>query len=807
MCVMRDTCQEMPGVVDFAAEVGATNVHFLWYFVHGRATRDQFAQPESLFEHLTEAARRAAVRGITIDNVEACRSSVFSPSGTIHDGSNSGWESLAVGPDDCLYPSPALVADPSLATPLTGGLAATWRESSILEELRRSTAVELSSPLRYLVGGDPDHSYVHGGRYVGHDPYFPLYEKMALWLIAEEAQPQSADGPPGLRLRMGDVLERCGTGGGVALAHSNCLLAIASNEDVRIVADYYAEAARSPREEILNPVHYPDELVEHIPRDCLVRTYGCGSPVTEADLRPGETVVDLGSGTGVECLIAARLVGRQGSVIGIDMLDPMLALARKGATAVGESLGFENVRFEKAYLEALPLADGTVDVMLSNCVINLSHNKRRTFAEIFRVLKEGGRLVVSDVVCEEEPSGTIRNDEALRGECIAGALTQRDLVGLLEETGFSSFVVRNRFPYRVVAGHPFFSMTFEARKPAGKRTRRLIYRGPFAAAVLPDGTLLPAGETRTAEIGGLPDAPGQFFEIGESGEIVNANVGASSCCGTAPEEAATGPTAGCCGVAPPEEVAAGHMAERCGVAPPDVSSCGEPAPEKLSVGCMTCGAAIEYLSEERPVCCEYCGTDSTSATVCANGHFVCDACHAADGLSLIDTVCRTTRETDMIALLRQIRAHSAIALHGPEHHALVPGIILATYRNLGGSLPADAVRTGIQRGATIPGGACGFLGHCGAAMGVGIAFALILESTPLTPVERGRALAATSAVLAEIARFEAARCCQRESYIALRKAAELSRTLLPLALKAEEDLDCEQSALNEECIGTACPLL
>jgi hypothetical protein len=160
----------------------------------------------------------------------------------------------------------------------------------------------------------------------------------------------------------------------------------------------------------------------------------------------------------------------------------------------------------------------------------------------------------------------------------------------------------------------------------------------------------------------------------------------------------------------------------------------------------------------------------------------------------------------MIALLRQIRAHDSIPLHGPEHHALVPGIILATYRNLGGTLPDDGIRAGIRRGSTVPGGACGFMGSCGAAIGVGIAFALILESTPLTPAERGTVLAATAAVLAEVSGLEAARCCQRECYVALRKAAELSRDLLPVTLRAEAPLDCEQADANEECIGAACPL-
>jgi SAM-dependent methyltransferase len=111
------------------------------------------------------------------------------------------------------------------------------------------------------------------------------------------------------------------------------------------VKTFYREAARNPREDILNPVHYPEDLVDHIPEASRVRSYGCGSPVIDADLREGETVVDLGSGSGVECYIAARLVGPTGRVIGIDMLDSMLDLSRGGADAVAERLGYRNLEF------------------------------------------------------------------------------------------------------------------------------------------------------------------------------------------------------------------------------------------------------------------------------------------------------------------------------------------------------------------------------------------------------------------------------------------------------------------------------
>jgi len=662
----------------------------------------------------------------------------------------------------------------------------------VLDQLRRSTAAGLASPLRFLLGGgDPDHSFVHGGRFVGDDPYVPLYERIALWLIASEAVGQSDHGPPALRLKMGDLLERCGNQGEVALVHSNCLLAVASEDHVRIVKEFYTEAARSAREEILNPVCYPDELTDHVHPDCMVRSYGCGSPVLDAKIAAGESVVDLGCGTGVECLIASRMVGETGRVVGIDMLEPMLALARKGAEGAASKLGYANVAYEQARLESLPLEDGSADVVLSNCVVNLSHHKRRTFAETFRVLKPGGRLVVSDVVCDHEPSSSIRHDEILRGECIAGALTQRDLVGILEEAGFASFRILKRFPYRVVRGHPFYSLTFEAKRPLPDRSARVLYRGPFAAVLTRDGELLTPGAVCEVAASGTLDDPEQLLELDAGGQITNADLGSSACE---------------CGVPPAEAVAAGDESSCGGPAAAPVTGCDPAPPRRHASGCMSCGAPLDYGREEREVDCVFCGKPGRSSVLCRQGHFVCDACHLEDGVALTEQICLHTDQTDMLSLLQSIRAHDAIPMHGPEHHAMVAGIILATYRNRGGDLTDEQIRSGIRRGATVPGGACGFMGSCGAAVGVGIAFGVILGSSPLVPAARRTLQAATSAVLAEIGKLEAARCCQRECFVALTKAAELSRTLLPVSLEAKLDLECAQMHLNDECVGAACPI-
>jgi len=805
MCVNAENVRDMPDVVDFAAGIGASNVHFMWYFVRGRGSKERFATPEEIFPRLVKAADRAEKAGITIDNLTALRSQVFAPGGTIHDGAGSGWESVAVGPDDRLYPSPALVGVNALATGIGPDLARAWRESPVLEDVRQATASRISSPLRFILGGgDPDHSYMHGGSFVGQDPYIPLHERTALWLIAREAARQPASGPPRLRLRMGDILESCGAHGGVALTHTNCLLAAATPDSRTVVKDFYQAASETTQEDILNPVCYPDETVSHIPPEFRFRGYGCGSPVLDAGLVPGERVLDLGCGTGVECFIASRLVGEKGEVIGVDMLEPMLQRAHKGAREVAACLGYGNLDFRRGYLEDLPVSDAYVDAVLSNCVINLSANKRLTFSEIFRVLRPGGRLVISDVVCEIEPDPAIRNDDVLRGQCIAGALSQRDLFGLLDETGFTCFRVLKRFPYRVIQGHPFFSMTYRAERPNPSRTARVMYRGPFAAVATGTGEILPVGVTREIVLDpGLADAHDLFVFDG-SGAVTNVEMAPPSCC--SPDR---GPSASCCAQSP--ALAEGACCQGSGTGADRASLQVEPGPMSLlslrhTSGCMVCGAPLRYLPEESIHVCSFCGAELPANAVCEKGHFVCDTCHSRDAAVFIAHALRTTRETDMVALLDAIRRHPSIPMHGPEHHILVPGLILATYRNLGGHVTEGMLETALRRGGSVPGGNCAFTGACGAAIGVGIAFGLLLGANPVKAHERRQVQEICQSVIGEQACFAAARCCQRDSWIALRKAAEWSRRLLPVTLKADYPLRCRQSAKNRECIRTACPL-
>ena len=780
MCVDAANVNDMPGVVETAAELGASNVHYMWLFVRGRAGRARFAHPDRIFDSLRLADACAQRLGISLDNVEAFKTQTFAPSGTIHDGTTSGWESAAIGPDGQLYPSAALIGISELATPIGASLSEAWEQSGPLNAMRETSVRTMDAPLRFFIGGgDSDHSYTFGSTFTGADPYWPLYEKIMLWLVTRAAGPQHDDATPQLRLKMGDILESCGAHGPVALVHSNCLLSIAQTDSRTSVKEYYSEAAESTKEDILNPVCYPAAMIDHIPEELRFRGYGCGSPVMDAQPRQGDCVVDLGCGRGIECFIASRQVGPTGTVIGIDMLDPMLAIAQESAKPVAHNLGYSNLEFRKGFLEDLPIEDCSADLIVSNCVLNLSTNKRRTFSEILRVLKPGGRLVVSDVVCETEPDASIRNDETLRGECIAGAMTHRDLVGILEEIGFDGFRLIKRFPYRDVMGHRFYSMTYEALNPAASPAVRVIYRGPMRAVQSHSGHALFAGIPTT-----LPEADAR--RMGEDIVILDAegkavNLAWENSCACAVEPNARSDRASTQGSSPVPR-------------------------EKHMTGCMACGAPLEYLAEDLERECIYCEHGGRANAVCTAGHYVCDDCHAADAVGVVERLCRTTEETDMLALMRLIRTHPSIPVHGPEHHGIVPGVILATYRNLGGQVTRGMLETGIRRGSRVMGGACAFSGSCGAASGVGVAFSLILDANPLKPVERQRVMRAVSEVASAIADVQAARCCQRDTWIALKRAAEVSADVLPIALRAEADIACTQRTQNPQCLGESCPL-
>ncbi len=216
------------------------------------------------------------------------------------------------------------------------------------------------------------------------------------------------------------------------------------------VARAYAEALEQesccgepvPKGVAAKVAGYDAAELRELPPDAVVNSFGCGNPVAFAGIGEGEVVLDLGSGAGIDLLLAAKKVGPRGSVIGIDMTDEMIARARENISAAGLS----NVDVRKGIIEELPVEDASVDWVISNCVINLSPEKHRVFREIARVLKSGGRMSVSDIVAEDLPQW-VRDDPALYHSCIGGAISEDDYVRGLEEAGLSDVRVEERLQY------------------------------------------------------------------------------------------------------------------------------------------------------------------------------------------------------------------------------------------------------------------------------------------------------------------------------------------------------------------------
>ncbi len=298
----------------------------------------------------------------------------------------------------------------------------------------------------------------------------------------------------------------------------------------------YGAAARETEGALCCPVEYDTSLLEIIPEEVLAVDYGCGDP--SRHVHPGETVLDLGSGSGKSCFIAAQIVGKAGRVIGIDQNDEMLALAQRHQSTVATRLGYDNVIFQRARiqdlatdldavearlkdhpiasLEALqeleqrqqtqrrtqPLvADESVDVVMSNCVLNLvaDEQKEALLHEIYRVLARGGRAIISDIVADEPIPAHLKQDAELWSGCISGAFEEDAFLHAFERAGFHGMEIldRGESPWRTVEGIEFRSVTIAAFKgkegPCWDRNQAVVYRGPWRAVTDDDGHTLQRG--------------------------------------------------------------------------------------------------------------------------------------------------------------------------------------------------------------------------------------------------------------------------------------------------------------------------
>lgn len=353
------------------------------------------------------------------------------------------------------------------------------------------------------------------------------------------------------------------------------------------VRERYSAAALDRVPELCCPVDYDRRYLDVIPAEILERDYGCGDP--SKYVQPGETVLDLGSGGGKICYIAAQVVGPTGRVIGVDCNHDMLALARRHQPGIAARLGFDNVEFRHGRIQDLQLdldrldhwlrahpvqsasdwlqhqaqiesqcraqplvADNSVDVVVSNCVLNLvrHEDRRQLFREMFRVLKPGGRAVISDITSDRDVPPELQTDAALWSGCISGAYREDGFLDAFASAGFfaAELLARQVEPWTSVAGIEFRSVTVRAYKPpdvAQPHSAEVIYRGPWKAVEDDAGLRLVRGErtslsARQAATLSVPAYQGHILSVGSPSE--------SSALGMLPiaeDNACCGPK-GCC---------------------------------------------------------------------------------------------------------------------------------------------------------------------------------------------------------------------------------------------------------------------
>jgi arsenite methyltransferase len=220
---------------------------------------------------------------------------------------------------------------------------------------------------------------------------------------------------------------------------------------------------------------YPADLLATLPAGESAASYGCGDPITLASLQPGQTVLDLGSGAGLDCFFAAQKVGATGHVIGVDMTPEMI----ERATSSAKRLAVTNVEFRQGYLEELPVDSNSVDVIISNCVINLSPDKSKVFAEAFRVLNPGGKLAVSDIVTDGPLPEAVKQSLSAWAGCVAGAVEAQDYIGMMEAVGFTDVSVKPVFFDKETVDGALDEMKLDIKE----YPREAVYKAVYSAKI------------------------------------------------------------------------------------------------------------------------------------------------------------------------------------------------------------------------------------------------------------------------------------------------------------------------------------
>ena len=566
--VANSHIDDIPDTTKLLALSGVKTHHLLWAHKRGRITEsDNNSIPtiDKVIEVTRKVKEVAGESGISVDNHDSYKFRANSKRGTRYDLGNACYDSMCVYSNGDVYPSASFAGYAGLrcGSIVDNTLREIWENSNMSKAFRSATLQNKEKcrecHIKFICGGgDIEHSFFYSengfkleaDRFpedVGiHalDPYCDLHKEITKDVIFELAdarkkmqERKTGFSAPTVLRSMGDGAEVCGADEQVAdsqsvyTLHSNCVLSFDVDKPRSIVREFYGKAAEEPQEELCCPTKNSQEDTSHIPQEVLDRFYGCGSPTIIAEVSEGETMVDLGAGAGIDCFIAAKKVGPKGKIYGIDMTDEMLKVANENRNLVAKNLGYDIVEFRKGFLEDIPVDSGTVNLITSNCVINLSPDKKAVFSEMWRILKNHGRIVISDIVSQVETPSHLKLNKQLWGECISGALTEDEFMAYLEQAGFYGLQTLSKVFWKEVEGYSFYSVTlrgykFEKEEGCVYIGQRAVYHGPYKAITDEEGHLFPRNEpvevcTDTAEKLSNPPYTGQFtiFNVNDGNKV------------------------------------------------------------------------------------------------------------------------------------------------------------------------------------------------------------------------------------------------------------------------------------------------
>ncbi|RJQ45171.1 MAG: methyltransferase domain-containing protein [Nitrospiraceae bacterium] len=491
----------------FLTKLGIKEHNLLWMHAKGRGAHnvnELFVPSKNIAQTMSKMKKAYKEQEVILDNIESLKVRVRTQRGRKNDLCNNCYEKVCVNSDGHVYPCASLNGDPHFdaGSVRNKSLEDIWLNSKVMVRGRDNSVhhkPECSACyLEYFCGGGcTSHSYYASevetgkGSITATDPYCSTYKSLfedIIWELASEGVPPHDNTRYSTPLvynamdsklpsHLGAGVKSIDKNFNVGCYHCSCVLSVDVEDDEEVckpeikghvtktVKKKFSKAAHMPVADYYCPTGYNAKELEHIPDEVLEVSYGCGNPAALADIREGETIVDLGAGGGIDCFIAAKKLGSKGKVIGIDMTDEMIATATENAKKVAGVLGYNVVEFRQGNIMELPVESSSVDLVISNCVINLTEDKTKVLDEIFRILKPGGRFIISDIVSDKPVPGYLKRDKELWNACLSGALTDEKFRNAAENAGFPNVELTRNYLYKKVEYIEFYSVTMKATKP------------------------------------------------------------------------------------------------------------------------------------------------------------------------------------------------------------------------------------------------------------------------------------------------------------------------------------------------------